>query len=226
MRRILLAAAAALWAGQAEAATGYFSFEYSADVGGRYPEFKPMSAINFGIQLYEPFFEQFDIGIVRSIEYYQVGTATLTIVGSKGSYTESVSTPTYPEGVTYEWAFSYDHLDTTYALSWEGYADPNDSNNTYSNVLIRFDENGDLTSWQHRMNYGWGGGAVGRTVDGGVAKGTLYNYGEDMDWPVLGTYSYTNRYEPDAAPVPLPATAALLPLGIGALAIMRRRRPA
>ncbi len=47
----------------------------------------------------------------------------------------------------------------------------------------------------------------------------IYEYSSDM-----GRYLEYARLEFTLAPVPLPATVALLPIGIGALAMMRRRR--
>lgn len=50
-------------------------------------------------------------------------------------------------------------------------------------------------------------------------KDGLFQYSSDM-----GNYLESVVIEFTLAPVPLPATAALLPVGLGALAMMRRRR--
>ncbi|MCU0908204.1 MAG: VPLPA-CTERM sorting domain-containing protein [Rhodobacteraceae bacterium] len=42
--------------------------------------------------------------------------------------------------------------------------------------------------------------------------------------PVLGTYTITQAGDPEPPVIPLPASAALLPIGLGALALIRRRR--
>lgn len=56
----------------------------------------------------------------------------------------------------------------------------------------------------------------------GAQSGSVVYWGENYPWyaVIKGTFSI------DPAPVPLPATAALLPLGIGALVAVRKRRRA
>lgn len=86
-------------------------------------------------------------------------------------------------------------------------------------------------TWQTTESFGTlGFVAFGNTADGGRFVFSLFNdlIGDslDIEWHTADSYAWVllDIENVRLAPVPLPATAALLPVGIGALAMMRKRR--
>jgi hypothetical protein len=62
-----------------------------------------------------------------------------------------------------------------------------------------------------------------RVPEGTTQRWETENCADDCATTASGTFTLTQLSDAPAV-IPLPATAALLPLGIGALALMRRRR--